>query len=89
MVESIPAIASIKELENPQETAISIITPPQVTLQILQQAKELGVTRIWLQPGAEDQQVLDYAREAGLDIIANGPCILVQGPSLLAHRSKM
>ncbi|KAI9490409.1 CoA-binding protein [Zychaea mexicana] len=86
-VESIPAIASIDKLKDPSKSAISIITPPKVTLQVLKQAKELGIEKIWLQPGAEDKDVMDYAREAGLDIIAGGPCILVQGPSLMTHRS--
>ncbi|KAI9269148.1 CoA-binding protein [Phascolomyces articulosus] len=88
-VESVPAIASIEEIDDPANAAISIITPPKVTLGVLKKAKELGIQKIWLQPGAEDKAVLDYAREAGLDIIAGGPCILVQGPSLLTHRANL
>lgn len=68
---------------------MSIITPPKVTLQVLKRAKELGISKLWLQPGAEDKAVLDYARDAGLDIIAGGPCILVSGPSLLTQRAQL
>ncbi|CDS10979.1 hypothetical protein LRAMOSA03243 [Lichtheimia ramosa] len=88
-VENLASIASIDELENPKETALSIITPPKVTLQVLKRAKELGITKLWLQPGAEDKAVLDYAQDAGLDIIAGGPCILVSGPSLLSQRAQL
>ncbi|KAJ8655192.1 hypothetical protein O0I10_009060 [Lichtheimia ornata] len=88
-VENLASIASIDELENPTETALSIITPPKVTLQVLKRAKELGISKLWLQPGAEDKAVLDFARDAGLDIIAGGPCILVSGPSLLTQRAQL
>lgn len=88
-MESLPAVADISQLPDPKETALSIITPPKVTLDILKKGKELGITKYWLQPGAEDQAVMDYARDAGLDIIAGGPCILVSGPSLLEHRARM
>ena len=32
---------------------ISIITPPAVTEQVIEEAGELGVTHAWMQPGAE------------------------------------
>ena len=88
-MESVPAIASIDQLDDPTNAAISIITPPKVTLEVLKKAKELGIQKIWLQPGAEDKAVLDYARDAELDIIAGGPCVLVLGPGLLTHRSSL
>ena len=88
-MESVPAIASIDQLDDPTNAAISIITPPKVTLEVLKKAKELGIQKIWLQPGAEDKAVLDYARDAELDIIAGGPCILVLGSGLLTHRSSL
>jgi hypothetical protein len=33
-----------------------------VTLTILQQAESLGVHAVWLQPGAEDDAVVEYIR---------------------------
>ncbi|KAI9311187.1 NAD-P-binding protein [Dichotomocladium elegans] len=89
IVEDLSSIRTIEELKNPKDTAISIITPPKITLQVLRQAKALGITKLWLQPGAEDKSVLEYANEAGLEIIAGGPCILVSGPSLLAQRAQL
>lgn len=89
VIEEIPAITSIEQLPNPTQTAISIITPPSVTLGVLEKAKELGIKSIWIQPGGEDKAVLDYAKASGLDIIAGGPCLLVDGPHLLANRSQL
>ena len=55
----------------------SIITPPTVTERIVQDAIAAGVKHLWMQPGAESQNAVDRAREAGLNVIAGGPCLLV------------
>jgi predicted CoA-binding protein len=57
--------------------AVSIITPPAITLGVLEEAAALGIAHLWLQPGAEDRSVLARAQELGLDLIAGGPCLLV------------
>jgi predicted CoA-binding protein len=59
----------------------SLILSPQVTLNVLKEAKELGVPALWIQPGAEDLAVADYIKENGLEdrVVYGGPCLLVQG----------
>ncbi|MED5285047.1 MAG: CoA-binding protein, partial [Planctomycetota bacterium] len=54
-----------------------VITPPEVTRSILHDAADLGLRRIWLQPGAEDPAVLELADHLGLSLISGGPCLLV------------
>ena len=56
---------------------VSIITPPRVTEQVVNQALSLGITNIWMQPGAEGAAAIDAATRAGANVIAGGPCILV------------
>lgn len=68
-----PDLASVAE----HEPAVSIITPPEVTEQIVEEAIELGLERIWMQPGAESPAAIERARSAGIDVIAGGPCLLV------------
>ena len=57
----------------------------QITLGILEKAKELNVPALWLQPGAEDDAVVSYIKENGLEdkVIYGGPCILVEGDGIL------
>lgn len=57
---------------------VSIITPPQITELIVEQAIELGIQNIWMQPGAENSVAVAAATDAGLNVIAGGPCILVR-----------
>ena len=56
---------------------ISVITPPEVTETIVEQAGELGIEHLWLQPGSESDTAMQRARELGLNVIAGGPCALV------------
>jgi len=62
--------------------SLSIITPSEVTRQVVTDAIAAGVKHIWMQPGAEDEQASALAREGGINVIDDGSCILV----LLAHR---
>ena len=57
----------------------------KVTLGILEKAKELGTPALWLQPGAEDETVIEYIKNNDLKdrVIYGGPCILVEGDDII------
>ncbi len=75
-IEGLEVYASLLDLpEKPH--GVSIITPPAVTEKVVQQAIELGIENIWMQPGAENDIAIATANEAGINIIASGPCILL------------
>lgn len=56
---------------------LSIITPPPVTEKLVEEAARVGITRVWMQPGAESARAIERAQELGLSVIAGGPCVLV------------
>ncbi|TFK54556.1 NAD-P-binding protein [Heliocybe sulcata] len=84
-LEGVRTVPTIAELAEPARTSVHIITPPKVTLGILEQAKALSVPTLWLQPRAEDEEVVKYIRENGLEdrVIYGGPCILRDGDDVL------
>ncbi len=75
-IEGIPCVASVAELP-PEVESISVITPPSVTEQVVAEAAAKGIKNIWMQPGAESQRAIDLCREKGINVIADGSCILV------------
>lgn len=89
----IPTVPSLSALPSPRETSVSIITPPAVTREVLEEARRLGVPSVWLQPGTFDDAVLGEARRGeGADgfrsVVAGfgggtrggeGWCVLVDG----------
>lgn len=58
--------------------SISIITSPNVTEKIVEQAIQKGIKNIWMQPGAESVKAVQICKEHGINCIAGGPCILVE-----------
>jgi predicted CoA-binding protein len=85
---SYPTVASVSKLPHPSETAVSFLTPPKVTMQILEEAKKAGVKAVWLQPGSFDEEGMKYAKEnfesavGGYDqgtVGGEGWCVLVDG----------
>lgn len=75
-IEGVDCVASVLEL--PQKVqAISVITPPAVTEEIVKQAIAKGIKNIWMQPGAESPQAVALCRENGINVIADGSCLLV------------
>jgi predicted CoA-binding protein len=75
-VEGVPSYPSLSALPAPVH-GVSIITPPAVTARVIDEAIELGIRHLWLQPGAEDDAAIARARAAGVNVIAHGPCALV------------
>jgi predicted CoA-binding protein len=57
--------------------SISVITPPAVTEQVVQQAISRGIESVWMQPGAESEASVEACRRAGINVIADGSCLLV------------
>ena len=70
------AYADLASLPEPVG-AVSIITPPPVTERIVEQLVQAGVKHVWMQPGAESPTAVARAREAGMNVISGGPCLLV------------
>jgi predicted CoA-binding protein len=60
---------------------LDIVIPPPRVPPVLDQAKAAGITRIWLQPGAESPEVIAHAAALGLEVIAGGPCAMVEARS--------
>ena len=56
---------------------VSIVTPPPITERIVEEAIDLGIEHLWMQPGAESEAAVQKAQQAGVNVIAGGPCVLV------------
>jgi predicted CoA-binding protein len=67
-VEGLPAFKSIQDVPlRPQ--VISVYLPPNVLLNVLPDIAARGCDELWLNPGTESEDVLEEARELGLNVI--------------------
>ena len=75
-VEGLPAVSSVDQLPDDVQ-ALSIVTPPSITLPVVKAGLTKGIRRFWMQPGAENQEAIDLAKANDATVIHSGPCILV------------
>ena len=75
-IEGIPCVASVALLPD-NVTSISIVTPPLMTERVVVEAAAKGIRNVWMQPGAESPKAVAFCREKGMNVIADGSCILV------------
>lgn len=62
-------------------TIVNFVIPPARTLEVLEECRSLGYTTVWVQPGAEDDAVIDYLETHGFDHAVRA-CIMVRAPSV-------
>ena len=75
-VDHISCVPSLTEIPGGVD-AVSVITPPSASLDVLQDAADIGSPPCWFQPGASSHEALAKARELGIAVI-DGPCVLVE-----------
>lgn len=56
---------------------ISIITPPAITERIVEEAGQLGIVHLWMQPGAQSERGVAIAQRFGMNFIAGDACLLL------------
>jgi len=75
-IEGVSCVKAVSDL--PAEvTSLSVITPPKITDKVVEQAIVKGIKHIWMQPGAQSAAAIAAAEAAGIDVIADGSCLLV------------
>ncbi|KAL9016497.1 MAG: hypothetical protein Q9185_006155 [Variospora sp. 1 TL-2023] len=84
-----PTVSSVKELSSAPDTSLSIVTQPHITIKLLHEAKEAGISCVWMQPGSFDDESLQYAKKefkAAVGGFEDNPgngregwCVLVDG----------
>ena len=55
---------------------VDIVTPPLATEKIVEQCLKKGITRVWLQPGAESETAIRYCMDNNIKVIYNA-CVML------------
>lgn len=67
-VEGIPAYPSVLDVPGPIDIA-TVYVPPPVVMQLLDGFQKKGIPEIWINPGAEDDDVMRETKRRGLNAI--------------------
>ncbi|NOX71295.1 MAG: CoA-binding protein [Candidatus Micrarchaeota archaeon] len=68
---------SLDELPEKPDVVITVV-PPHVTEQVVKKCKELGIGKVWMQPGSESDEAIRFCEENGIDTIHHA-CFVVDG----------
>ncbi|MCK4491757.1 MAG: CoA-binding protein [Candidatus Altiarchaeales archaeon] len=71
-----PDLESIPESKKPD--VVVTVVPPNVTEQIVIECRNLGIKKIWMQPGSESKESIDFCRESDICVVYNA-CFVVDG----------
>jgi hypothetical protein len=61
---------------------VIIVVPPKIAEKIVKTAKELGIRKIWMQPGSESEEVIKFCEKNGIDSVYNA-CFVMDGLNCL------
>ena len=67
--------ATLKELPIKPDV-VSFVVPPQVVETLIIKCKELGINKVWLQPGSESEKVINYCKDNNIECLHN-QCIML------------
>ncbi len=73
-IEGQPCAPDLASLPEPVGGVVAVV-PPEITLRLVQDLKRAGIQRLWMQPGAESNDVIQQCREVEISAIA-GECIM-------------
>lgn len=86
MLGGVPCVPSLRELREPVDGLIIVVPPPE-TEKLVREAFDAGITRIWMQTGAESTDAIAFCTEHGISVI-HGECILMFAePAEFFHRA--
>lgn len=74
-VGGLPAVRRLADLAEPVGGLI-VVVPPTEAVGVVRDAIAAGIRRIWLQQGAESDEAVRLARQAGVSVVA-GHCLLM------------
>jgi predicted CoA-binding protein len=68
-VEGVPAYASVLDVPGPIDM-VTVYVQPEVACRLLDEFEQKQIGEIWINPGAESDELLDEARRRRLNVIA-------------------
>ena len=56
--------------------AVVFVTQPTVTEQVLEEVKDKGIKKVWMQPGSESSDAISFCKKNGIECIHNA-CVML------------
>ncbi len=67
----------LKSLPEKPDVVITVV-PPKVTEKIIRTAKDLGIRKVWMQPGSESRKAVEFCSNNKIECMHNA-CFVMDG----------
>jgi predicted CoA-binding protein len=67
----------LKSLPEKPDVVITVV-PPEVTEQVVMACGEIGIRKVWMQPGSESAKAIEFCKRNGIECIFNA-CFVADG----------
>ena len=57
---------------------VDVVVPPNVTEEVVKTCKKLGISKVWMQPGSESEEAINFCKENGIEVVY-GVCVMIEG----------
>jgi len=74
-IDGVTCYSSLTDLPTAAGGLVLVVPPPQ-TERLVREAREAGIGRVWMQPGAESEAAIRSCEERGIDVV-HGECIMM------------
>jgi predicted CoA-binding protein len=69
-IEGVKCYKSLSEIPVKVDV-VDIVVPPHITEKIVEECKKLGLSRVWIQPGAESEKAIKFCKENNIKVVYN------------------
>lgn len=70
-----PVYKSLADLPEVPEV-VDMVVNPATGIRVMEDIRDLGIRYVWMQPGTRSDEIRDFARENGIELIED--CVLVR-----------
>jgi len=56
---------------------VNVVVPPKLTEGIVKACRDLGIMKVWMQPGSESEKAIEFCEANGIGVVY-GVCIMVE-----------
>lgn len=85
IVEGVTCYPSLNDLPESVDGAV-LVVPPSITNKVVQNAHEAGIDRIWMQPGAESAQAIQFCEQNDMRVVFGECIMMIAQPMGVANR---
>ena len=82
--DDVQCVATVRDLPDEVQSVV-IVVHPEDARHILTECKHKGIENIWLQPGAESDDAIEFAKHNGMNVIHHQCILMFLEPVELFH----